>query len=76
MVETTSFMDQERLIERRAHGEAIWLLEEVARCYPLTATTLFDVRRRIADLEAHRQETAQRTPFSVPSKDPDAPIGR
>jgi tetratricopeptide (TPR) repeat protein len=64
LVETTSQIDRQRIIERGAYEEAISLLEGVAKRHPLTATTLLDVRRRLEDLRARLPTPATPTPAS------------
>jgi tetratricopeptide (TPR) repeat protein len=66
LVEITSQIDRQRIIERRAYEEAISMLQDVAKRHPLTATTLFDVRRRLEDLEA-RLPKKETPPAPAPS---------
>jgi tetratricopeptide (TPR) repeat protein len=52
LVRTTRLIAREELIEQRRYADAIHSFEELASRHPLTATVLFDVRNRIADLAA------------------------
>ncbi len=51
-VHATTEVSREKLIEKRRYEKAIELFERVAERNPYTATTLFDVRRRLMDIRS------------------------
>jgi tetratricopeptide (TPR) repeat protein len=62
LVETTSRVDQDRLLEEGRFEQAIRLFEEVAERHPCTATSFFDVRRRLSDLRLRAAQEAPADP--------------
>ncbi len=70
--EANSEISRQKWIEAESYESAIDALDRVRKAYPVTATALFDIRRRIQDFEQRSGELKPVSTEPNPPEDPSA----